>query len=108
MNRSLHPIRPLLIALLRVFAVAVLAVVSNTGRAQMIDLNHNGVSDVWEWTYGTYGINPDIDSDGDGFLNWQEAIAGTNPFDSNSYPRIPIISNSFGGFSVTLPSAPGK
>jgi len=74
----------------------------------MIDLNHNGISDVWEWTYNAYGINPDIDSDGDGFVNWQEAIAGTNPFDSNSYPRIPIISNSFGGFSVTLPSAPGK
>ena len=29
---------------------------------------------------------------GDGFSNLQEANAGTNPFDSNSYPHIPIMS----------------
>ena len=55
----------------------------------MVDLNGNGMSDVWEWVYSAYGINPNSDSDGDGFSNLQEAIAGTNPFDSNSYPHIP-------------------
>jgi hypothetical protein len=108
MNRGLHSTRPPLFVSLRFLAVAAFTVASVAGRAQIIDVNSNGVSDVWEWTYKAYGINPDIDSDGDGFANWQEAIAGSNPFDSNSYPRIPIVSNSFGGFSVTVPSAPGK
>ncbi len=61
----------------------------------MIDLNQNGMSDVWEWTYNAYGINPNAaDSDNDGFSNLQEAIAGTNPFDSNSYPHITVVSGT--------------
>src|SRR5580704_9377198 len=58
-------------------------------QAQIIDLNGNGMGDIWEWTYNVYGINPNIDSDGDGFLNWQESIAGTDPLNANSYPHIP-------------------
>jgi len=45
----------------------------------MIDLNGNGISDVWEWVYGANNVNPNADPDGDGFSNLQEAIAGTNP-----------------------------
>ena len=108
MNCGLHPTRPPLLVSLRVFAIAAFAFTSVIGRAQMIDLNNNGVSDVWEWSYNAYGINPQIDSDGDGFVNWQEAIAGTDPFDSSSYPRISVVSNSPGGFSLTVPSAAGK
>ncbi len=76
--------------------------------AQMIDLNGNGMSDVWEWTYHANGINPNADSDGDGFSNLQEALAGTSPFDSNSYPRIPAVFCSLTNFSVSIPSTPGK
>jgi len=76
--------------------------------AQMIDLNHNGMSDVWEWVYNAYGINPNGDSDGDGFSNLQESIAGTNPFNSNSYPHISLGWYSPGRFSVSVPCAPGK
>jgi hypothetical protein len=76
--------------------------------AQMIDLNGNGISDIWEWVYNAYGIHPNGDPDGDGFSNLQEAIAGTNPFDSNSYPHIPSVVGSATNFSVTLPSALGK
>ena len=77
-------------------------------RAQMVDLNHNGMSDVWEWIYNAYGVNPNADSDGDGFSNLQEAMAATNPFDSNSYPRITAMSWSPTNFSVTVPCALGK
>ena len=76
--------------------------------AQMVDLNGNGMSDIWEWIYNANGINPNADSDGDGFSNLQEATAGTNPFDSNSYPHIPIMSCSPTNFSVTMPCALGK
>ena len=74
----------------------------------MIDLNGNGMSDIWEWIYNANGLSPGADTDGDGFSNLQEAIAGTNPFDSNSYPRIPIMFSSPSNFSVTLPCALGK
>jgi hypothetical protein len=77
-------------------------------RAQMIDLNANGMSDVWEWLYNADGVNPNADSDGDGFSNLQEARAGTNPFDANSYPRIPTVAYSASRVSVTLPCALGK
>ena len=74
----------------------------------MIDLNGNGMSDVWEWVYNAYNVNPHADPDGDGFSNLREALAGTNPFDSNSYPHIPLTLHSPGSFSVTLPIALGK
>jgi uncharacterized protein (DUF1800 family) len=86
----------------------ILLLLARSGSAQMIDLNNNGLSDIWEWTYNAYGINPAADNDGDGFSNLQEAIAGTNPFNSNSYPHITLGVYSAAGFSVTVPSALGK
>jgi Protein of unknown function (DUF1800)/PA14 domain len=97
--------------LLRVFLFIVIAgfwSVAVRAPAQSIDLNHNGMSDVWEWMYNAYGINPNTDPDGDGFLNWQEATAGTDPFNPHSYPYIPICSASPTNFSVTVPCALGK
>ncbi len=91
-----------------VVASAVLLLGASAASGQMIDLNGNGMSDVWEAVYNANGINPNADPDGDGFSNLQEAVAGTNPFDSNSYPHIPIVAYSATNFSVTLPSAPGK
>ncbi len=74
----------------------------------MVDLNGNGMSDVWEWTYNATGLDPSADADGDGFSNLQEALAGTNPFDAKSYPHIPVMAYTATNFSVTLPAALGK
>jgi Protein of unknown function (DUF1800)/PA14 domain/CHRD domain len=76
--------------------------------AQMLDLNGNGISDVWELMYGASGIDPNADSDGDGVINGLEAIAGTNPFDSNSVPKISSFNYTNAGFSVTFLNAWGK
>jgi len=89
-------------------AVALILLGTAGALAQMVDLNGNGMSDIWEWYYSATNISPNADSDGDGFSNLQEATAGTNPFDSNSYPHIPILLYSPTNFSVTLPSALGK
>ena len=81
---------------------------SRPAPAQMIDLNGNGMSDVWEQIYGASALSPNADADGDGVSNLKEALASTNPNDSNSYPRITAIGTTATNFSTTFPSAPGK
>ncbi len=76
--------------------------------AQIIDANGNGMSDIWELIYGATGIDPNADADLDGVLNRLESIAGTNPFDSNSVPRIAQSAYFGTQFSVTLQSVSGK
>ena len=76
--------------------------------AQRVDLNGNGMSDVWEWVYSATNLNPNADSDGDGFSNLQEAVAGTNPFDSNSVPKISLLSLSGTNRGITIPVQLGK
>jgi uncharacterized protein (DUF1800 family) len=96
------------VPVLRVIGIALVLSVGARCPAQIVDLNHNGMSDIWEWTFGAYGVDPNADSDGDHVSNLMESIAGTDPFNSNSYPHIPIFSYSPGNFSVTLPCALGK
>ncbi|MFT3784084.1 MAG: chitobiase/beta-hexosaminidase C-terminal domain-containing protein [Nibricoccus sp.] len=57
------------------------------------DTNNNGISDTWETTYNL-PADRDIDTDGDGFTNVQEYIAGTNPNDyyNGCIPAITIVS----------------
>jgi hypothetical protein len=81
---------------------------SSFARAQMVDVNGNGMSDIWEWVYNAVGVSPGADPDGDSFSNLQESIAGTDPFNSNSYPNIPTIFYAQTNFSVTVPCALGK
>jgi len=76
--------------------------------AQMADLNANGMSDIWEAIFGASGLDPNADTDGDGVVNRLESIAGTNPFDSNSVPRIAQSVYSLTNFSVSLASVLGK
>jgi len=77
-------------------------------RAQMIDLNGNGMSDVWEWLYGATNVPPNADPDGDGVSNLNEAGAGTNPFNSNSVPRISLFTLAQTNGSITMPAQFGK
>jgi hypothetical protein len=85
-----------------------LSLSASLARAQMIDLNGNAMSDVWEWIYGGTNLTASADADGDGYSNSQEALAGTNPFDSNSFPKITFFANSISNFSVTMSCALGK
>jgi uncharacterized protein (DUF1800 family) len=74
---------------LQIVAIAFLALMTSTSFA-ILDQNNNQQSDIWESLFGAIGLNPSVDTDGDGFSNLQEAIAGTNPLDANSAPTLQI------------------
>jgi hypothetical protein len=54
-------------------------------------ISGNAMSPVWESLYGAQGVDPNADPDGDGLSNLQEAIAGTDPFNANSAPRMSMF-----------------
>ncbi|MBX3743069.1 MAG: DUF1800 family protein [Akkermansiaceae bacterium] len=58
-----------------------------TSARAKIDDNGNGMSDVWEAAYGK-SLIPSEDPDKDGFSNLLESIAGTDPHDANSFPKV--------------------
>ena len=92
--------------LLAVMGAAMLA--ADLGRATSAVVNTNGISNIWKTIHNAAALDPNADADGDGFSNGQEALAGTDPFDSNSYPRISAVIYSNGTFNVSFPCAVGK
>ena len=55
------------------------------------DSDHDGLPDLWEAAHGLNTNDPvdaQLDSDGDRQTNWQEYIAGTDPFDAGSNLRL--------------------
>ncbi|WP_234041778.1 DUF1800 family protein [Persicirhabdus sediminis] len=78
--------------------IVVVGLVVSAGRLEAIlDLNGNGVSDVWEHKYHATELVADSeakarDADGDGLSNYEESIAGTNPFDSDSGHKLKLSS----------------
>ncbi|MCI0365929.1 MAG: lamin tail domain-containing protein, partial [Phycisphaerales bacterium] len=75
---------------------------SNAFLTVLADADADGIPDTWEDQYGfnaSNSVDRVIDSDGDGMLNWQEYIAGTDPRDSWSYLRVGI---SHAGESASL------
>ena len=78
-----------------------------------IDLNNNGVSDIWEYRFGAVELVKDEiaknqDFDGDGASNYEEALAGTNPFDANSEASLRFEQAPNDEFMICLPTEIGK
>jgi len=70
-----------------------------------IDSDNDGLADRWERAYFTdLSKNGTTDTDGDGWTDWQEYLAGTNPTNTNSFVRIKtvdIASSSSPDISIT-------
>lgn len=55
-----------------------------------MDLDENGLGDLWEARYAALGLAANEDSDGDGISNADESLAGTNPFDVLSALKVAL------------------
>lgn len=53
---------------------------------QAVDLNSDGLSDIWQQHFSAEALASAADNDGDGFTNEQESIAGTDPLSANEHP----------------------
>ena len=62
-----------------------------------VDLDNDGLSDIWQQKFGAQALLATADDDGDGFTNGEEATAATDPFDSSDYPTLGGMTAGPGG-----------
>lgn len=78
------------------------------------DLRMDGPAELESHTYQSEVAiirrsGPLSDSDGDGFLNWEEEFAGTDPYDASSHlPRIGVIQPGAVGWFEIPRTVPGR
>lgn len=59
-----------------------------------IDLNNDGMSDVWQQKYSVPSADANLDYDGTGLTNSQKSLLGLAPRDPNSRFHLEIVSDS--------------
>src|SRR5207253_5470426 len=59
-----------------------------------IDLNNDGMSDVWQQKYSVPSADANLDYDGTGLTNSQKSLLGLDPRDPNSRFHLEIVSDS--------------
>ena len=77
----------------------------------LADADGDHVPDDWEIANGFDPSNPAdgaLDPDGDGFTNYQEFVAGTNPHDSDSYLKVGSIGREASGVSLEFLAASNR
>ncbi len=89
-------------------ATSALVIAFVSAGSAAVDRNSNGMSDIWEMVYNASALAPNIDTDGDGFSNLQESIAGTNPFDPGSHPDLRFDAFSTSSVTLSWDSVAGK
>jgi hypothetical protein len=75
-----------------------------------VDTDGDGLPDDWEQQYfnSTTAASATADSDGDGYSNYAEFVAGTNPVDAKDRPGAVSVSYDGATYSGTFRSVPLK
>ena len=73
-----------------------------------LDLDHDGLGDVWQLKFPGAAITPGEDADGDGQNNQDEATSGTDPYTAEDVIRITQVQKNEAGTAITWPSRRGK
>ena len=85
-----------------------LVVIATRTFAQVPAPSSGSMSPVWESLYGAQGVASEADPDGDGLSNLQESIAGTDPFNAGSAPRMSMFVVTNSRAQVRIMGALGK
>lgn len=96
--------RDVLVAL----TIVITATFSPPAHALIVDLDGDGLDDVWEAVYSAYSVLPNSDADGDRKSNLAESVAGTDPFDAESFHHIDNIRRGSPTTTIGWPSEAGK
>ena len=64
-------------------------------RCRALDLNGDGMSDIWQAKYGIAANDRDSDTDGDGYTNAEEALFGTDPTNPKDFPRATSVTRAY-------------
>lgn len=91
----------------QVLAATVLSIII-ASHACALDSNNNQMSDIWEMIFNAQNLNANVDSDNDGFSNFQESLAATDPLNPLSHPALDIMRPANGAVITSWLSAPGK
>ncbi|MEM1083529.1 MAG: DUF1800 domain-containing protein [Verrucomicrobiota bacterium] len=76
--------------------------------AAELDLDGDGTSDVWSALYGATDLVPTGDEDGDGCTNFEESVAGTDPFSAASKLVLNLPPTITSALNLSWPSVSGK
>ena len=99
-------VQPPAVCVRLILVAAISLVMASHSRA--LDQNGNQMSDIWEMIFNAQNVSANADSDLDGFTNFQEALAATDPFNPLSHPSINIMSPAANSIVTSWPSAIGK
>ena len=72
----------------------------------IVDLDGDGLDDVWQSIYGATNVDVDVDVDEDGHTYREESVAGTDPDDPTSLLRV-VVKPDEANF-VGWPTVQGK
>ena len=67
------------------------------------DTNGNKIPDFWEQQYGLTQTAIGTDTDGDGFTDYEEFVASTDPTKANDFPRLQFSTGLMASKKVTIP-----
>ena len=79
-----------------VIGVLIAAACGALSEANALDHDGDGMSDVWQRAYDAEQLEADADEDGDGLSNYQESLAGTDPWDALDTLEARIETDGFG------------
>jgi uncharacterized protein (DUF1800 family) len=95
-------------SVLRPLALFLALAAAATPARAIVDLNSDGLDDIWALKYNAGAIISSGDTDGDGITNHDESVMGTDPFKPDSVVKIKAITLDGGGVHLTFPTLTGK